>query len=222
MKRFVYCKAEEKESPWNLCEIDNVPSTAMFCTSTSFEAELNHKNENTDILNMDVVRYGDLTLDFDSKDVEESRIDAVKALNRLTMFGLDQESVKIYYSGQKGFHLVVPAEAFGAEAGHSMLPLIYKDVCLELFPSDEGFKSLDYSMFAMKRGKMIRIANRLSSNGRYKIRVSPDELINNTMEYFQKKALSPQHDGPSRKTEKVEHLSDVFNRCKENVVGAIK
>lgn len=222
MQRFVYWKVEKKESVWKLCKIDKVPNKAMFCTSMSFETVPNYKKEHTDILNLAVVRYGDLTLDFDSKDVEESRIDAVNALNRLTLFGLDQESVKIYYSGQKGFHLVVPAEAFGADCGHRILPWIYKEVCLELFPSEEGFKTLDYSMFAMKRGKMFRIANRLRSNGRYKIRISSNELINNTMEYFQKKALYPQPDGPSRKTEKVEYLCDVFNKCKENVVSAIK
>lgn len=222
MQRFVYWKVEERESAWKICKIDKVPNIAMFSTSMSFETEPNYKDENKDILNLAVVRYGDLTLDFDSKDAEESRIDTVNALNKLVLLGLDSESLRIYYSGQKGFHIVVPAEAFGAENGHRVLPWIYKEVCLELFPSEEGYKTLDYSMFAMKRGKMFRIANRLRSNGRYKIRISADELINNTIEYFQSKALSPQPDEQAKKPAKIDYLSDLFRRCEANVVGAIK
>lgn len=222
MQRFVYWKVEERESAWKICKIDKVPNIAMFSTSMSFETEPNYKDENKDILNLAVVRYGDLTLDFDSKDAEESRIDTVNALNKLVLLGLDSESLRIYYSGQKGFHIVVPAEAFGAENGHRVLPWIYKEVCLELFPSEEGYKTLDYSMFAMKRGKMFRIANRLRSNGRYKIRISADELINNTIEYFQSKALSPQPDEQAKKPTKIDYLSDLFRRCEANVVGAIK
>lgn len=222
MQRFVYWKVEERESAWKICKIDKVPNIAMFSTSMSFETEPNYKDENKDILNLAVVRYGDLTLDFDSKDAEESRIDTVNALNKLVLLGLDSESLRIYYSGQKGFHIVVPAEAFGAENGHRVLPWIYKEVCLELFPSEEGYKTLDYSMFAMKRGKMFRIANRLRSNGRYKIRISADELINNTIEYFQSKALSPQPDEQAKKPARIDYLSDLFRRCEANVVGAIK
>ena len=112
MQRFVYWKVEERESAWKICKIDKVPNIAMFSTSMSFETEPNYKDENKDILNLAVVRYGDLTLDFDSKDAEESRIDTVNALNKLVLLGLDSESLRIYYSGQKGFHIVVPAEAW--------------------------------------------------------------------------------------------------------------
>lgn len=222
MQRFVYWDTEEHMKEWQLCKIDKVPTIAMFSTSMSFETKPNYLEEHKDILNLAVVRYGDLTLDFDSKDAEESRLETVEALNKLILMGVDVDTLRIYYSGKKGFHIVVPAEIFGAEKGHRVLPWIYKEVCLELFPSEEGFKTLDYSMFAMKRGKMFRIPNKLRANGRYKIRISAKELIDNTIEYFEKKALKPQPDNPAKKAIKIDIFNDLFNRCESNLIQAIK
>lgn len=59
-------------------------------------------------------KSGDLYFDFDSPDIEKSRQDCISVMRYLKdSLGVREEHLKAYFSGSKGFHLVVPWHATG-------------------------------------------------------------------------------------------------------------
>ena len=119
--------------------------------------------------------YGDLYLDFDDKDnFENVRQDALTALSVFKIvYKIPETQVKIYYSGNKGVHLIVPAEIFGV----SPLPYlngIYKMMAQRIRTFSPN-KTIDLKIYDNKR--LFRIPNtRHEKSGLYKIRITFDEL----------------------------------------------
>lgn len=126
------------------------------------------------------VRYGDLYLDFDCKDNPLQAIkDAVAFVTAmLYRFDFDPNSLHYWLSGGKGCHIAIPAALFGGEDGDPKLPLIYAAMLKEISESECNpiAATLDYAMYQMKTGRLLRIENVKRRNGRYKVPLTWDEF----------------------------------------------
>ncbi len=123
-------------------------------------------------------RYGDLVIDFDSKeDPEIARQDCIRLVHYLSQRGVRPELLHYHVTGNKGFHLVIPACLFW-DKGDPLLPMIYdslvKFIVARLWPDRPS--TIDPSMYSMGKGKLLRLENILRGVGTYKVPVTWDEL----------------------------------------------
>ena len=162
------------------------------CNDESFKAELDFrvKYHNKDIYrttytyldsNKDTCRLaGDFYIDLDSDSPEESRQDTIIVVNRMKqIFGIPEDRIGIYFSGKKGFHIIVAAEVIGADPCVH-LNLRYKRLASILC---SGIKTFDQSVYDRKR--VFRLENSINGkSGLYKVRLSFEELSSMSMEHI--------------------------------------
>lgn len=219
----VYWKAEKAGRAWK--PIQDTPEAlqqaidagAMFFTTTALSEPYDDNEPNKLI-----VRYGNLILDFDNKENPEKALQDMRALidHLAEIYNLDPYSIKIFCSGSKGFHAVIPAESFGAQGGDCYLPLIYKKMVCRWKESLE-LQTIDISMFCMKRGKMFRIANIRRENGRYKVPLTLDEIQSMTIAELWALSDSPREVEPVDADTACEDLTGLFQEYKAEVYGEV-
>ncbi len=110
--RFRYWKIEKAEDPWKLIPDTKIAKNmairqgAMFFTWVAFsESYSNDKHS-------EPVRFGDLPLDFDSKEDPQIALKEMRELCLLYLpefYNLDPYALEFYCSGGKGFHAIIPA-----------------------------------------------------------------------------------------------------------------
>jgi hypothetical protein len=164
--------------------------------------EYRKKNMNTGIYlsayiydSMDVKEanlYADFYLDFDSEDdFELARQDALAAIMYLTQkftYNIPRDMIRIYFSGKKGLHLVIPATVFGIEPNQH-LNEHYKTMATSV--SEHVINgTLDLKIYDRRR--LFRIANsRHASTNLYKIPLTYFELAMSSHEDIKKLAEMP-------------------------------
>ena len=119
--------------------------------------------------------YGDMYFDFDDiDDFEHVRKDAIVVLNMIeVIFLIKKELVKIYFSGNKGIHIIVPAEILGVTPS-AELNQIYKYIA-NLAKGFTPNKTVDTKIYDNKR--LFRIPNtKHEKSGLYKIPITLNEL----------------------------------------------
>lgn len=134
--------------------------------------------------------YGDFYLDFDSQDFEEVREDAIMAISYLKIvFKIDPtKSCSIFYSGNKGVHIIVPAIILGITPDKK-LNETFKAIANAISEFTKN-KTLDLRIYDNKR--MFRMVNSIhESTNRYKIYLSVDELKELSHEEIMNLACSP-------------------------------
>lgn len=155
-------------------------NSGIFKTAYSYNIE----NQNEAYL------YGDFYLDFDSQDFEEVREDVIMAVSYLKIvFKIDvNKNCNIFYSGNKGVHIIVPAIILGITPDKK-LNEIFKEIAKAISEFTKN-KTLDLRIYDNKR--MFRMTNSIhESTNRYKIYLSLDELKNLTQEEIIKLASTP-------------------------------
>lgn len=164
----------------NLIRIKN-NNTGIFKTAYSYNLE----NQNESFL------YGDFYLDFDSEDFEKVREDVVIALSYIKIvFKIEniEEVCNIFYSGNKGMHIIIPAKTLGIEPDKK-LNETFKVIATAISEYTKN-KTLDLRIYDNKR--MFRIANSVhESTNRYKIYLTVNEVKEMTHESIKKLASSP-------------------------------
>ena len=121
--------------------------------------------------------YGDLYLDFDDvNNFENVRKDALTALSYLKIvYHIDENQVQLYFSGNKGIHIIVPAKIFGFDP-MPLLNGIFKTIALSI-KSFTPNKTVDTQIYDNKR--MFRIPNTIHEKSNlYKIPITCNELRN--------------------------------------------
>lgn len=134
--------------------------------------------------------YGDYYLDFDSEeDFDLAREDAIKAIKYLeVVMRIMPENIKIFFSGCKGVHLIIPAEHFAIEPNHYLNEIFkYMSQCIRNLLKN---KTLDLRVYDKKR--LFRIPNTIhEKTGLYKTQLTYRELTECTIEEIKKKAKFP-------------------------------
>ncbi len=142
------------------------------------------------------IRFGDLPLDFDSKDDPEKALRDMSQLCLIHLpefYDLDPYDIEFYCSGSKGFHAVIPAALLNAHNGDPYLPLIYKRI-VSHWATRFRLTKTDLSMYAMGKGKMFRIPNVRRKNGRYKVPLTLEEVRDLPIDELWKLSEAPRED----------------------------
>jgi len=139
-----------------------------YCTIYKYD------NENIDSCNFIAPLYLDLDID----NIEEDKLirDLKILIHKLvTEFHVEQNDIQIYFSGSKGFHLIISENIFGFEPGRTLNKDLKKvAVYLKAYTLT---KCIDTKIYDYKR--LFRINNTINSKtGLYKVRVLYNDLIN--------------------------------------------
>jgi len=175
------------------------------------------------------MRYGDMVLDFDAKkerldnygnslgkvgDIGKA-LEAVRTFIKiLNKYGVNPQGLQYYASGGKGFHVVVPREVIGSEAGDIELPAIYRQMLnqiLNMVTTKELWDGatldalkesrkfvledlcIDLNGFKGGKGQLIRLPHIQRADGNYKVPVTYDEIMHNDAAFFEKIVRSDRH-----------------------------
>lgn len=106
-----------------------------------------------------------LIFDFDSEDLELAKNDTKAIIKTLLSYNISQDSIQVFFSGSKGFHVVVFLEDI-------LTPLEHKKIAEKLA---EGLKSFDSKVYNASR--ILRVPfTKHPDTGLYKIPIELDEL----------------------------------------------
>ncbi|MEM2936040.1 MAG: hypothetical protein QW231_02565, partial [Candidatus Bathyarchaeia archaeon] len=157
--------------------------------------------ESPDFENSNSRLYGPYYADLDSQeDPEKALKEARELVEVLRRLGIPEASIRLYFSGAKGFHVEVPLETFGGEP-HRDLNKIWKRLSewieeyLHKNFQTPKFQTLDWNIYDRRR--LWRLSN--SQNGKtglYKVPLSVDELFSLDLEAIKSLAKAPR-DFPS-------------------------
>ncbi|MHB1050638.1 MAG: phage/plasmid primase, P4 family [Bacteroidota bacterium] len=131
----------------------------------------------------------DLTIDIDVKDdLLRAQSVAIAVVMRLQNdFQLPTSWVRIRFSGNKGFHIIIPAIAFGGFTPSSELPKLFCSIVKEI--TKDFSDCVDWGIYYPV--SLIRIENTINEkSGRYCIPITVDELNKYSIDQIQTLATS--------------------------------
>ena len=137
--------------------------------------------------------YGDFYLDLDDEDdFEKVRQDAKSAISYFKIiYKIQPEHIKLYYSGKKGVHIIIPADMLGVSPSNE-LNGIYKIIAQSVKTYTPN-KTVDMKIYDKRR--LFRIPNTIhGKTGLFKIRLSLEELSLLSIEQIKKLAESQRND----------------------------
>lgn len=160
---------------------DKVTSTEVdWYTSTYYynEDQYQEFQKTNSVAGVKNVYTDKIWFDFDSKaDLELAKQDTIEVINRLTKYNIDKNDLEIYYSGSKGFNVVVNLKV--TLTPEKVLGLAMK------FAKD--LKTFDTSMYDSTQ--LLRVPyTKHHKSGLYKIPLTLSELKILTIEEIQEKA----------------------------------
>lgn len=152
-----------------------------------------YDNKNQDLANIIAPLYIDLDIDNLERDYSKLTRDVLLLCRKLkTLFHIDDSNIQIFFSGSKGFHILIPHTIFGIEPCRDLNDK-YKMIALEL-KSYTITKSVDTRIYDTKR--LFREPNTINSKtGLYKVQVTLNQIRNFTYEELIKRASEPQFVG---------------------------
>jgi hypothetical protein len=142
--------------------------------------------------------YAPIWFDFDhATDANEAKKDALKLCETLTnIINLDQNSLRIWFSGKKGFHVTIDARVCGIMP-HNRLHLLYKNIAI-YYKDLLNLETLDMNVYSIRRQWRIpnsKRSNKIKINGKsvdqYKIELSLTELSILSIDEIRELAVSP-------------------------------
>jgi hypothetical protein len=118
----------------------------------------------------------DFYLDIDNEDINFAKADTAEVIRHLHHgYAIAPEYLKIYFSGRKGFHIIVPHVLLGVQPC-SNLNVIYR-MMAEDINALTPYKSIDLKIYDKRR--LLRLPNSLHpKTNLYKIPISYTEFMN--------------------------------------------
>ena len=155
----------------------------IYCTIYKYD------NENIDSCNFIAPLYLDLDID-NIEDNYDKLIRDLKILihKLISEFHVEQNDIQIYFSGSKGFHIIISEDIFGFKPGRTLNKDL-KKIAVYL-KSYTLTKCIDTKIYDYKR--LFRINNTINSRtGLYKVRILYDDLIKMSYEELIEYASEP-------------------------------
>jgi hypothetical protein len=127
------------------------------------------------------------------KNLELSRADAVKLTHFfIEKFGMTEDEIRVYFSGSKGFHVLVNPVVFGVKP-HKQLHRIYKFIAVNL-ETQLNLQSLDKGSI-YGHGRMWRMVNSIHfKSGLFKVELNHEELKGDLRNVINNYAKAPRPD----------------------------
>lgn len=136
------------------------------------------------------VKYtGPFYADWDCPEIADGAASVNRFIDLLVENDVSPDSLRIFATGGRGFHIEVPFEVFssGAKAGTKYLPAIYKEIANNLYT-----EFLDLCVYSSKRGRMWRSTNVQRESGAYKVPISAQQMRDMTPDLYAALCSQPQ------------------------------
>lgn len=169
----------------------------------------------------DEVKYsGPFYIDWDAETIDDAIKSFHVTLAKLQEMELDLDSVRMYATGGRGFHLEIPEQVFMpkvAKAGVNNLPGIYREMAMELF-----VENMDMRVYTGRRGRMWRVPGVKRDNGKYKVPLTQSQALAMTSELYDKLCAEPRAE-PTRSLPGPNFaLTAMYVKCQDRVVKGVK
>jgi hypothetical protein len=126
-----------------------------------------------------------LPIDIDSENLYEAQDNLNKLVQNMERFNVDPAICRFYFSGSKGFHVMIPSRLFGAKPSEDINKR-FREVALHL---SEGIK-IDTSIYDKTR--LFRLQNTINSkSGLFKIELYHFQAINLPIDTIKEMAKKP-------------------------------
>lgn len=190
--RFVELAMEGVNNRGNITDVRTVKNFAgrRECYLTYFrysEEMADHFQDKGSVKGFNGSAYADwLPIDIDAEDLHEAQ----EMLNTLVSenfpaFDIDPNTCRFYFSGAKGFHVMIPAQLFGAQPSHD-IEKRFRNVALTL---SRGIK-IDASIY--NKTRLFRLPNTINGKtGRYKRELYHFEALNMSISEILAQAAMP-------------------------------
>lgn len=151
-------------------------------------------------------------LDIDSGDLAQSLATVRQALEQLAVrYDVRLEELRLYFSGAKGFHVLIPATMLDLVPEKEM-PQAFKEMAASLF---DGVK-VDTAIYDMVR--LFRLANTINSKtGLYKVPLTPAEIMHESLERILELAKAPRKVEAIAEVDVNPALAELYRACLEKV-----
>jgi hypothetical protein len=191
-----------------------IPHQEAYCTYHRFDASYHgHVAQTGSVSGYRGPSYCDfIPFDFDNaSQPEQAQSDARDFCHYLnTMYDLDLDRLKYYYSGYKGFHVLIPTPLFGIEPSTDLAGIIKRIA---------GALCNNVDPHIYDQNRLLRITNTINNkSGRYKIQLSAEEFMHLPMATILDFAQSPRREQVET-TVDIEPHSDlvaIYQRAKKN------
>lgn len=168
---------------------------------------------------LDKLSYiGPMYFDWDGSDIADVTPNVIRFIEKLQGLGVDPETLHLFATGGKGYHCELPAAVWAdkiPKAGFPMLPVIFKEIALEL-----AVDTLDLRVYSTRRGRMWRQPNVQRPNGKYKVPISFSELKGMTPEQYNDLTGAPRAGVARREPAYALDLAMLFVQKQQKVVTA--
>lgn len=157
---------------------------------------------------------GPLYFDIDAADLSVAISSTQDLIQKLKELDVPDLGLQVYCSGSKGFHVIVPHSLF-LRSGRAIkrLPSIYMEMARDLY-----VLGLDFQVYSGGKGRMFRPDNGLRPDGRYRVRITLEELFAMSPEMYQQIVSQPrEHQLPGPNGSKAPALAMLFDRARLRV-----
>lgn len=183
-----YQTTDNKHEQWHLAQLKDLDAVLASAKHLSVLAMDKAPRED---LNYDEVRYkGDLAFDIDHSDITQSITDLQKLLDALSALNVEPLYCRLYASGSKGFHIIVPAKLFSDGRAIRHLPNVYGTMALGIMERYE-VSGLDMALYHGRRGSLLRVENKERADGKYKVPITLQEARTMTPELYASLTAAP-------------------------------
>lgn len=172
-------------------EINNIRDTIkrIGFDGDVYQTIYRYESANSDESNFIAPLYFDLDIEDIENNYGKIKIDLMLLVRELcTMFNLSESDIEIYFSGSKGFHVIVSEAIFGF-SGSRELNKDLKLIALKLKTFTIN-KTVDTKIYDYKR--LFRIVNSINhKTGLYKVPITIDQIRKMNFEQLKEYAKTP-------------------------------
>lgn len=161
----------DRDKPW------------FYSTYRYSEEHKKHFDENNSVAGIRDVTTNMIWWDFDAKKIEDARVSTLKLVGRLIGDGFPEDTIKVNYSGNKGFHVIINVDK-------ELTPYQVEQIAAKYAGDLDGFDTSLYDA-----NQVLRIP--LSQHEKSKVYCSPitiDELKDNTAKQLKELAKTSPSD----------------------------
>jgi len=169
---------------------------------------------------------GPFYIDLDDEDAANVIGQFKKLLRKLRdEYHVELDQLALYITGGRGFHIEFNPTMFMAKVpprGMAALPLVYREMAMELFVD-----TLDLNIYSAKKGRMWRVKNIErekdgEKTGRYKVQITVQEALEMTLETYQSLCVTPRHLSPPAPAEYNPELGLIFSKSQSRIDQGLK
>ena len=158
-----------------------------YCTYFRYNKEMvEHFKEKKTVAGFRGTAFADwLPIDIDSEDLEEAQIYLQKLIYNLEDYKIDINTCRFYFSGAKGFHVMIPSQYFKAKPSEDIHKR-FRKIAIELA------KGINIDTAIYDKTRIFRLPNTINEKtGLHKVELYPFEATSLEIIDIQKKALLP-------------------------------